>query len=240
MNEVRLSKHLAEHGLCSRREADRYIEQGLVRVNGEVIREAWHRVRDGDRVELDAAARTRQSERVTVLLNKPLGFVSGQPEKGYRSAATLIEPGNYFGPGKAPSIRSRDTLAPAGRLDINSTGLLVLTQDGRVARQLIGNNVSVEKEYLVRCRGTVSDSQIERLRHGLELDGRMLKRAVVERINDAQLRFVLIEGRKRQIRRMCELVGVDVAALKRVRIGAVGLGKLPIGKWRLLSAGESF
>lgn len=240
MSEVRLSKHLAERGLCSRREADRYIEQGLVRVNGEVVRQAWYRVGEDDCVELQAAARTRQSERVTVLLNKPLGFVSGQPEKGYRSAATLIEPGNYFGPGKAPPVRARDKLAPAGRLDINSTGLLVLTQDGRVARQLIGNDVTVEKEYLVRHRGAVGDAQIQRLRHGLELDGRKLKRAVVERVNDTQLRFVLIEGRKRQIRRMCDLVEIEVAALKRVRIGAVRLGKLPIGKWRLLSAGENF
>ncbi|KAA3631768.1 MAG: rRNA pseudouridine synthase [Proteobacteria bacterium] len=240
VSETRLSKHLAERGLCSRREADHYIEQGLVRVNGKVVREAYYRVADGDRVELDAAARERQSARVTVLLNKPLGYVSAQPEKGYRSAATLVNPGNYFGEGAAPRISSRGTLAPAGRLDINSTGLLVLTQDGRVARRLIGNNANIEKEYLVRHRGAVSDTQIGRLRHGLSLDGRKLKRANVERINDSQLRFVLVEGRKRQIRRMCDLVGVEVAALKRVRIGGVVLGNLPPGKWRLLSTGEQF
>lgn len=240
MAQVRLSKHLAERGLCSRREADRYIEQGLVRVNGEVVREAYHRVSETDRVELDAAARDRQSAQATVLLNKPLGYVSGQPEKGYKSAAVLIEPGNYAGAGSPPRIRARHTLAPAGRLDINSTGLLVLTQDGRVARRLIGNDSTVEKEYLVRFKGTVDATQIDRLRGGLTLDGRQLKRARVERLNDNQLRFVLIEGRKRQIRRMCDLVGVEVAALKRVRIGGVKLGTLPIGKWRLLDDKEKF
>jgi len=240
MAETRLSKYLAEQGLCSRREADRFIEQGLVRVNGEVVSHAWHRVHEGDRVELDRRARAHQAERLTVLLNKPLGYVSGQPEKGYKSAATLITADNYAGEGPPPKLKDRHTLAPAGRLDINSTGLLVLTQDGRVARQLIGNDVTVEKEYLVRHGGKVTDAQLERLRHGLSLDDRPLKPARVEHLNDGQLRFVLIEGRKRQIRRMCELVGVEVLALKRVRIGAVRLGNLPIGKWRLLGPKERF
>ncbi len=240
MSIERLSKHLSGQGLCSRREADRYIEQGLVRVNGEVVREAYYRVQPGDHVVLDDAARAHQERRLTVLLNKPLGIVSSQPEPGQRSAATLIEPASYAGTGKAPRITGRDALAPAGRLDVNSTGLLVLTQDGRVARRLIGNDATIEKEYLVRVTGTVSDAQLERLRHGLSLDGRVLKRARVERLNQDQLRFVLVEGRKRQIRRMCELVGIEVAALKRVRIGGVKLGRLPTGKWRLLDASERF
>ncbi len=240
MTVVRLSKHLAERGLCSRREADRYIEQGLVRVDGEIVRHAWFRVEPEHRVELDASAVRTQSERLTVLLNKPLGYVSGQPEKGYKSAAILISPENYWGTDRGGNIRQRDTLAPAGRLDINSTGLLVLTQDGRVARNLIGNNVEIEKEYLVRHKGAVTDSQLARLRFGLSLDGRKLKRAKVERLHDDQLRFVLIEGRKRQIRRMCELVKLEVSALKRVRIGNLRLGRLPPGKWRLLGAEENF
>lgn len=240
MPEVRLSKHLAERGLCSRREADRYIEEGLVRINGEVVREAWYRVQPTDQVELAVAARQRQSNRLTVLINKPLGYVSGQPEGGHKSAAILITADNFQGPGRAPRVQARDTLAPAGRLDINSTGLLVLTQDGRVARRLIGNDAVVEKEYLVRHRGSVSDAQLGLLRHGLELDGRILKRARVERLNDGQLRFVLVEGMKRQIRRMCELVEVNVTALKRVRVGGVMLGNLPLGKWRLLGEEERF
>ena len=131
-------------------------------------------------------------------------------------------------------------LAPAGRLDIDSTGILVLTQDGRVARHLIGEDSSVEKEYLVRVEGTLSDADLKRLNHGLSLDGEQLKPAKVSWQNEDQLRFVLREGKKRQIRRMCEMVGLFVVGLKRVRIGSVNLGKLPQGQWRYLRNNEQF
>ena len=131
-------------------------------------------------------------------------------------------------------------LAPAGRLDIDSTGLLVFTQDGRVAKRLIGHDSEVEKEYLVRVEGTLDDAGLARLRHGLQLDGVKLKPAKVSWQNEHQLRFVLREGRKRQIRRMCELVGLIVTGLKRVRTGSVSLGPLPPGQWRYLRADESF
>ena len=135
-------------------------------------------------------------------------------------------------------------LAPAGRLDIDSTGLLVLTQDGRIARHLIGEDSEVEKEYLVRVEttreGPLPESDLELLRHGLSLDGRALQPAKVSWANEDQLRFVLREGRKRQIRRMCEAVGLAVTGLKRVRIGSVVLGKLPAGQWRYLREDERF
>jgi 23S rRNA pseudouridine2604 synthase len=131
-------------------------------------------------------------------------------------------------------------LAPAGRLDIDSTGLLVLTQDGRVARQLVGENSTVEKEYLVRVEGNLDRPSLALLNHGLELDGRQLRPAKVSWANPEQLRFVLREGRKRQIRRMCELVGLRFTGLKRVRIGRVRLGNLPVGQWRFLREDETF
>ncbi|CAG0970427.1 partial Dual-specificity RNA pseudouridine synthase RluF, partial [Rhodocyclaceae bacterium] len=131
-------------------------------------------------------------------------------------------------------------LAPAGRLDIDSTGLLVLTQDGRIARQLIGDDSDVEKEYLVRVEGRLDERGLALLNHGLELDGRKLRPARVAWANDDQLRFELKEGRKRQIRRMCELVGLRVVGLKRVRIGRVRLGDLPLGQWRYLREDEGF
>jgi 23S rRNA pseudouridine2604 synthase len=140
-------------------------------------------------------------------------------------------------------------LAPAGRLDIDSTGLLVLTQDGRIARQLIGEDSDIEKEYLVRVsygnvvnnvRDVFPADRVARLRQGLSLDGKPLKLAQVEWQNPEQLRFVLKEGKKRQIRRMCELVGLKVTALKRVRMGRVKLGELPVGKWRFLGENEVF
>jgi 23S rRNA pseudouridine2604 synthase len=240
---IRLSKLMAERGLCSRREADRYIELGWVFVDGHRITTLGTRVAPDAAVTLDERARSAQRRAVTVLLNKPVGYVSGQPEKGYPPAASLLTPANRHHGGNGDRVRvprRLPGLAPAGRLDIDSQGLLVLTQDGRVARTLVGADSNIEKEYLVRVDGDVSEPVLGRLRHGLSLDGRALKRARVERLNADQLRFVLTEGRKRQIRRMCELVGLRVTGLKRVRIGAVKLGRLPVGKWRPLGDDERF
>jgi 23S rRNA pseudouridine2604 synthase len=196
---------------------------------------------------VDPAARNAQARQVTVLLHKPIGYVSGQAEDGYEPASVLVTPANHWvddGARRNWNPAHARGLAPAGRLDIDSTGLLVLTQDGRIARHLIGDDSDVEKEYLVRVRpvnpGPFPESQIERLRHGLWLDGRELRPAKVSWANEDQLRFVLREGRKRQIRRMCEQVGLEVLGLKRVRIGSVVLGKLPLGTWRYLRDDERF
>ena len=136
------------------------------------------------------------------------------------------------------------SLVPAGRLDIDSVGLLVLTQDGRIAKQLVGEGGGIEKEYLVRVAsktgGPLAPDKLALLRHGLSLDDEPLRPAQVEWLNDDQLRFVLTEGKKRQIRRMCEAVGLQVLGLKRVRIGGVALGNLPTGQWRYLAPGERF
>jgi len=277
---TRLNKRMAELGLCSRREADAWIEQGWVLVNGRPA-EMGVKVGPADRVEVDPRAKGRQDTQVTVLLHKPMGYVSGQAEDGHEPAIMLINPRTHWA---GDSSKRRFTpsqlrsLAPSGRLDIDSTGLLVLTQDGRVARQLIGEDSEMEKEYLVRVTYTGHENtaaataasatyggranqlsaigdhdrvtnnvqavfpkaQLERLRHGLSLDGKPLKRAQVEWQNPEQLRFVLTEGKKRQIRRMCEQVGLQVVGLKRIRIGRVQLGQLPAGQWRYLGAHERF
>lgn len=239
---VRLSKLMAERGLCSRREADWIIERGWVFVDGARVSELGVRFLPNVSIELAPEASRRQSERVTILLHKPVGYVSGQAEDGHEPAVVLIGPDNQFDRGAAQAFQRHHLrgLAPAGRLDIDSTGLLVLTQDGRVARSLIGDDSQVEKEYLVRVEGELDDKGLSLLNHGLELDGRQLRPARVERLNEDQLRFVLREGRKRQIRRMCELVGLHVVGLKRVRIGKVRLGDLPLGQWRFLRPDESF
>jgi 23S rRNA pseudouridine2604 synthase len=242
---VRLSRVLAERGLASRREADEWIEAGLVRVDGRPA-VLGHRVHGHERIDVEPAAHRQQARRVTVLLHKPLGYVSGQAEDGYLPASVLVRPDNRWAEDRGlpwQPMHARG-LAPAGRLDIDSTGLLVLTQDGRVARHLIGEDSDVEKEYLVRVQPVGSEPLGEhglaRLRHGLVLDGRELRPAKVSWANEDQLRIVLREGRKRQIRRMCELVGLKVLALKRVRIGSVVLGKLPPGQWRYLRDDERF
>ena len=240
---VRLSKLMSERGLCSRREADHYIAQGLVFVDGRRVTELGIKVDPDCAIRLDTQASAQQAERVTVLLHKPVGYVSGQPEPGYEPAVVLIRADTRWSTDRTPYRFDRSQLkglAPAGRLDIDSTGLLVLTQDGRVAKQLIGEDSDVEKEYLVRVEGRLDDKGLARLNHGLTLDGRKLRPARVVWQNADQLRFILKEGRKRQIRRMCELVGLRVVGLKRVRIGRMRLGELPLGQWRFMRADERF
>lgn len=239
---VRLSKLMSERGLCSRREADTWIERGWVFVDGQRISELGTRVDADAQITLAKEAQKNQARQVTILLHKPVGYVSGQPEPGCTPAVSLIcaqtqqrnHGGNQFRPDMLKG------LAPAGRLDVDSTGLLVLTQDGRVAKQLIGDDSAVEKEYIVRVQGQLIENGLQLLNHGLSLDDKPLRPARVEWLNEDQLRFILKEGKKRQIRRMCELVGLKVVGLKRVRIGRVKLGDLPLGKWRLLGEGEGF
>ncbi|MGC1174471.1 pseudouridine synthase [Polaromonas sp.] len=248
---VRLNKRMAELGMCSRREADDWIARGWVRVDGQPA-VMGQPVAANARIEVAREAEQQQRQQVTILVNKPVGYVSGQAEDGHEPAVVLVQPQNRW---RECNSRMRwgheqlRGLAPAGRLDIDSIGLLVLTQDGRVARQLIGEDSEIEKEYLVRVsygaetvnvQAVFPPEKLALLRHGLSLDGETLKPARVEWQNPEQLRFVLKEGKKRQIRRMCEQVGLFVTGLKRVRIGRVNLGHLPVGQWRYLAPHESF
>jgi 23S rRNA pseudouridine2604 synthase len=248
---VRLNKRMAELGLCSRREADDWIARGWVRVNGAPA-VMGQPVAPDARIEIDRQAEQQQRQQVTILINKPVGYVSGQAEDGHEPAVVLVQPQNRW---RECNSRMRwgheqlRGLAPAGRLDIDSIGLLVLTQDGRVARQLIGEDSEIEKEYLVRVsygpetvdvQSVFPSEKLALLNHGLSLDGQALRPAKVSWQNPEQLRFVLREGKKRQIRRMCEQVGLFVTGLKRVRIGQVNLGHLPVGQWRYLAPHEHF
>ncbi len=267
---LRLNKRMAELGLASRREADEWIGKGWVKVDGRVA-EMGMQVRPDVRIEVAKQAQGQQANQVTILLNKPMGIVSGQAEDGHQPAITLVQPQNRWTEDNARFFfhpRQLQSLVPAGRLDIDSIGLLVLTQDGRVARQLIGEDSVMEKEYLVRVsytgfaqgdgpaaqllqinegdpvttdvRAAFPADRLDLLRHGLSLDGQALKPATISWQNPEQLRVVLTEGKKRQIRRMCELVGLKVVGLKRVRIGKVMLGNLPLGQWRYLAPHEKF
>ena len=248
---MRLNKRMAELGICSRREADDWIARGWVRVNGQPA-VMGQPVALNARIEIDRQAEQQQRQQVTILINKPVGYVSGQAEDGHEPAVVLVQPQNRW---RECNSRMRwgheqlRGLAPAGRLDIDSIGLLVLTQDGRVARQLIGEDSDVEKEYLVRVsygpeslnvQAAFPPDKLKLLCHGLSLDGQPLRPAQVSWQNPEQLRFVLREGKKRQIRRMCEQVGLFVTGLKRVRIGQVNLGHLPVGQWRYLAPHEQF
>ncbi len=244
---LRLSKRMSELGLCSRREADEWIARGWVRVDGIVVSELGSKVLPHQRVSVERQAAAEQSKRVTVLINKPMGYVSGQAEDGYQPAVVLVKPENRWAEDRGTTLfhpTQLRSLVPAGRLDIDSVGLLVLTQDGRIAKQLIGQDTDIEKEYLVRVEygntGKLPDADLRRLNFGLSLDGKKLLHAKVRWQNEDQLSFILREGKKRQVRRMCEMVGLKVVGLKRVRIGRITLGDLPTGQWRYLGPEEQF
>ena len=228
--------------MCSRREADLWIERGWVFVNGERVAELGTRIDPQAEITISKEAQHDQAKQVTILLHKPVGYVSSQPEPGFTPAVTLVTAENWVRQSGDPEFKPwmMRGLAPAGRLDVDSTGLLVLTQDGRVAKKLIGEESDAEKEYLVRVAGEMIPGGLRLLQFGLELDGKPLKKAWVKQLNEDQLHFILKEGKKRQIRRMCELVGLRVIGLKRVRIGRIKLGDLPLGHWRFLRPDESF
>jgi 23S rRNA pseudouridine2604 synthase len=252
--KIRLSKLMSEKGLASRREADTMIERGYVYVNGIQITELGTKVFPTDNITLSAEALQKQKQLMTIILNKPIGYVSSQPEPGYEPAIRLIQPENQFigvenVKTKYQRLKMGDlkNIAVTGRLDIDSQGLLILTQDGRLAKKIIGEDSQIEKEYLVRVQyegkgqpqSVFPPDQLKLLNFGLSIDGEKLKPAKVDWVNEDQLRFVLNEGKKRQIRRMCEQVGLYVVGLKRVRVGKLMLGKLPEGKWRFLDPTES-
>ncbi|MFN3453497.1 MAG: pseudouridine synthase [Pseudobdellovibrio sp.] len=244
---VRLSKLMSERGICSRREADVYIAKGYVSVDGKVVTELGTKVSPDCKITLSAQAMTQQNNLITIMLNKPVGYVSSQPEPGYEPAIRLITQDNQYKkhPTSKQSLKMGDlkNIAVTGRLDIDSQGLLLFTQDGRIAKKIIGENSHIEKEYLVRVKYLGSEKslphdKLKLLNYGLELDGEKLKPAKVEWINEDQLKFILTEGKKRQIRRMCELVNLKVLGLKRVRVGKLKLGDLPEGQWRFITDKE--
>ena len=233
----RVNRWLAQSGVCSRREAEGLIAQGLVSIDGETIAEPGRKIEPGQTLTLADAAENRLQNALTIMLHKPVSVVSANPEPGQVEAASLITAETLVG--EAPSIPGPDSrLAPVGRLDLESRGLLILSEDGVVAKAVIGPESDLEKEYVVRVSGEITEKKLAMLRHGLQLDGRQLKPAKVTLAAAQLLRFVLKEGRNRQIRRMCDLVGLTVVDLFRVRVGPLRLGDLPQGKWRVLTPQE--
>ena len=233
----RVNRWLAREGVCSRREAEALIAGGLVSIDGAVVEDVGRKITAGQTLTLADRGQADLAAQLTAVLHKPVGVVSAQPEPGQTPAVRLLSKANLVG--DAPSIPGPETsLAPLGRLDMDSRGLLLLSEDGVLAKAVIGPASRLDKEYLVRVTGQVTEGRLKQLRHGLRLDGRQLKPAGVSVIGDQRLRMVLTEGRNRQIRRMCDLVGLSVVDLLRVRIGPLKLGDLPEGKWRALTAEE--
>lgn len=236
----RVNKWLASEGVCSRREAEALIADGLVSIDGARVDDPGRKIAPGQTLTLADKAQAQLAGAFSAVLNKPVGYVSAQPEVGQTPAARLITLQNLWGgsvsPLKIPATQG--SLAPLGRLDQDSHGLLLLSEDGVLAKAVIGPDSRLDKEYLVRVEGQITDKKLALLRHGLQLDDRTLKPAKVSAVEPQRLRFVLNEGRNRQIRRMCEAVDLGVTDLLRLRIGPLKLGSLQEGKWRPLAAAE--
>jgi 23S rRNA pseudouridine2604 synthase len=233
----RVNRWLAQSGVCSRREAETLIAQGLVQIDGETVSDPGRKIAAGQTLVLNDSAQAKLETQLSFVIHKPVGYVSAQPEPGQIPAARLLTRAALFGPA-APIPSTSTRLAPMGRLDMDSRGLLLLSEDGVLAKAVIGPASELDKEYLVQVTGTITDRKIGQLRHGLRLDGRELKPAKITHLGEQGLRFVLTEGRNRQIRRMCELVGLHVVDLYRTRIGPLRIGDLPEGRWRPLTAQE--
>ncbi len=239
----RLAKRVSEIAQCSRREADEWIENGWVSVDGVVVTTLGTRAHPNAKIVIRDDASQHKTECVTLLFNKPLDEVSRLIEDSTKHALSQLRPENRWTEDDTPySFKATHLrgLAQAGKLDQESTGMLVFTQEGSVARRITGDDTRLEKEYMVRVEGELSPEGLKQLNFGLTLDDIKLKRAQVSWQNEQQLRFVLHESRLRQIQCMCALVGLKVISIKRIRIGSVSLGKLPPGKWRYLRENERF
>lgn len=223
--EERLQKLLSGAGVCSRRRAEDYLKEGRVAVNGRTAALGDKADPERDTVTVDGAALRPPVPHTYLMLNKPRGYVTTlSDEQGRRTVAELVA-----------DCGAR--VWPVGRLDLNSEGLLLLTDDGALTDRLLHPAHRVEKEYLVWARGDV-EGALERLRRPMTVDGERLVADRVTRKGEA-LVFVLHQGKNRQIRRMCAAAGLTVTRLKRVREGPLLLGELPVGQWRRLTAAET-
>jgi 23S rRNA pseudouridine2604 synthase len=237
----RVAKLMAARGLCSRREAERLIDAGQVLVDGQAVQAQGAKAAADADIRIAPAGVALLGDRVTIALHKPVGIVSTQPEPGQTEAWQLVRADRASGAIDRALLErlvaQPSTLSVVGRLDRASRGLLLLTQDGTVARRVIGGQ-GVEKAYLVRTAEAVTDTQIAKLNGPLGLDEQPLLPMRVTRVGGDALRFVLVEGKKHQIRRACQRFGLTVVDLFRTAIGPIEIGDLAEGRWRLIGAEE--
>ncbi|KAF0812522.1 23S rRNA pseudouridine(2604) synthase [Andreprevotia sp. IGB-42] len=242
-NRIRLSKRMTELGLCSRREADEFIELGWVKVDGKVVDVLGSRVGPEQTVTLERLGQQVQAERVTIIVNKPVDVVSDAPPARKNAAINLIAPERHYAedPSQVTFLKKHlNHLAPVGRLDTEASGLLVFSQDGRVAKKLIGEEAEFEQEYLVWVESKIEESVLRELGKITMWGDDQLRPFKVNQQSNKQLRFILRESRAGMIGALCEHVELEVSSIRRVRIGRIGLGDLPIGQWRYLGANERF
>lgn len=220
---MRLNKYIAYLNIASRREADKLIKDGKVKVNGEIIINPAIQVGENDKIICDIE--NYKNEKIYIKLNKPIGYVVSNNKKEGKPIYKLLD-------------EKLKKLYPVGRLDKDSKGLILFTNDGVFSRKIIGEESECEKEYYVKLEGNISDGALKKLEFGISLDGKKLKPAIVKRVSKNSFNIILKEGRNRQIRRMCEKVGFEVILLKRLRISNIYLNDLQEGKFEYLTKDE--
>ena len=223
----RLNKFIASCGICSRRKADELIQSGRIKVNGEVVKDLGVKVSLEDKVELDGKTISKEEKKVYLMLNKPVGYVTTvSDEKGRKNVLDLIY----------EDVR----VYPIGRLDMYTEGLLLLTNDGDFANKLMHPKFEIDKRYIVTTDTKVTRKMLETLRNGVNIGDYVTREAKVEKIDEDNISITIHEGKNRQVRRMCEAVGIKVLKLKRTNYGPLSLGELPVAKYRHLTDFELY
>ncbi len=226
---MRINQYIASAGITSRRKADDLIAEGRVRINGKILANPGYHVQDGDVVEVDGNKIKKEEKKVYYLLNKPIGYVTSTADKEGRPVVTDLVP---------DTVR----VFPVGRLDFNTSGLLILTNDGDLSNKLMHPSHEFDKKYLVRCKGTVTLAEVKRLQSGVNIGGFVTSPAEVKLIrhdkNSTVAEITIHEGKNRQVRRMFKAIGHPVDELCRVGLGRLEIGRLAVGQCRKLSPAE--
>lgn len=221
----RINKYIASCGICSRRKADELISQGRVEVNGQVVNDMGHKVGVDDIIKVDGKIIQKEEEKIYIALNKPKGYVTTNSDQFNRkNVIDLID----------EDVR----VYPTGRLDMYTEGLLLLTNDGDFANAVMHPKNKIEKTYIITTDTVITKEQIEHLKNGVNIGDYITRPAKVKSIAKDKLEIIISEGKNRQVRRMCEAVGINLLNLKRVKIGNIELGNIQTGKYRYLTEDE--
>lgn len=232
MEQIRLQKYLADCGIASRRKAEELILQGKVKVNGQIITELGTKIiQNQDKIEFENKEVKPQNDYVYILLNKPIGYVTTAKDQFNRDSVLDL-------------VKTNKRLVPVGRLDMYTSGALILTNDGEFVYQVTHPKHEIDKTYTVTIKGIVQKEEVEQLRKGVKIEDYTTKPAKVkilktdEEKGQSRLEITIHEGKNRQVRKMCEAIGHKVLALHRSKIAGIGVKNLPLGKWRYLTEDE--
>ena len=232
MEEIRLQKYLAEAGIASRRKAEEFILQGKIQVNGQVVKELGTKINPKkDKIKYNDKLVKREERKVYILLNKPIGYVTTVKDQFHRDSVLDL-------------VKVKERLVPVGRLDMYTSGALILTNDGEFVYKVTHPKHEIDKTYTVTLKGIVSKEKVDKLRQGIDIGGYITKPAKVKilKIDEekqiTRLEIIIHEGKNRQVRKMCESIGHKVLALHRSAIAGIGVKNIELGKWRYLSKEE--